>query len=134
MPVRLPFTVEETWAVKFTDCPAAAGFELEARVVTVAAGPTVCANPAEVLVRKWESPLYFAVIECEPAISAVAWVVKLATSPDRLALPNEVLPSKKVTLPVGAPPYAGVTVAAKVTTWPYEEGLVLELTVVDVPA
>ena len=134
MPVWLPFTGDETYAVKFTDCPAAAGFELEARVVTVAAEPTVCANVAEVLVRKWESPLYFAVIECEPSISAVVCVLKVATPPDRLPLPSEVLPSKKVTLPVGAPPYAGLTVAVRVTTWPYEEGLVLELTVVDVSA
>lgn len=130
----MPFTGDETCAVKFTDCPIGDGFAFEVSVVSVAAGPTVCANAAEVLVRKWESPLYFAVSECEPSISGVVCVLKVATPPDRLPLPSEVLPSKKVTLPVGAPPYAGVTVAVKVTTWPYEEGLVLELTVVDVPA
>lgn len=116
MPVRLPLTADETCAVKFTDCPIGEGSELEASIVTVAAAPTVCANAAEVLVRNWESPLYFAVIECGPSISAVACVLKVATPPDRLPLPSEVLPSKKVTLPVGAPPYAGVTVAVKVTT------------------
>lgn len=116
MPVRLPLTADETCAVKFTDCPIGEGSELEASMVTVAAAPTVCANAAEVLLRKCESPLYFAVIECEPAISAVDWVLKVATPPDRLALPSEVLPSKKVTLPVGVPLYAGATVAVKVTT------------------
>ncbi len=114
--MRLPLTADETCAVKLTDFPIGDGFALEASVVTVAAGPTVCTKAGEMLVRKWESPLYFAVIECEPATSAVAWVLKAATPPDRLALPSEVLPSKKVTLPVGAPLYAGVTVAMMATT------------------
>jgi hypothetical protein len=86
VPVKLPFTEDETFAVKVTDIPAAEGLALEARVVTVAAELTICAKLAELLARKLESPLYFAVIECEPAVRAVAEVAKVAAPPERLAL------------------------------------------------
>ena len=47
--------------------------------------------------------MYFAEIECEPAMRAVAEVEKVATPLERVALPSEVLPSKKETVPVGVP-------------------------------
>ena len=115
MPVRVPLTEDEECAVKVTDFPAAEGLALEVNVVTVAAGLTTCANPAELLARKLESPLYLALIECEPTVRAVAEIAYVATPPERLALPSEVLPSKKETVPVGVPLYAGVTVAVRVT-------------------
>jgi hypothetical protein len=95
--------------------PTAEGLALEASVVVVAAGLTVCARVDEVLARKLESPLYFAEIECEPGSSEVAAVERDATPPERVALPSEVLPTKNVTLPVGVPEYAGDTVAVNVT-------------------
>jgi hypothetical protein len=131
----LPLTAEATCAVKLTDCPLTDGFAFDASVVLVAAGATVCPNAAELLVTKLESPLYFEVTACEPAISAVALVENVATPPERLAFPNDVLPSKKLTLPVGVPLNAGVTAAVNVTACPYGDGLALEeTTAVDVAA
>ncbi len=118
MPDKVPPTEEETWAVKVTDLPTADGFALEVSVAEVAAGFTICARVEEVLARKLESPLYFAEMECEPARSEVDAVVRVATPPDSVALPSEVLPSKKVTVPVGVPPNAGATAAVNVTDWP----------------
>lgn len=103
VPVRVPLTEEETLAVKVTDLPAAEGLALEASVVTVAAGFTICARLAEAPARKLESPLYFAEIECEPERRKVAPVEREAMPPERVAMPSEVLPSKNVTLPVGVP-------------------------------
>jgi len=59
----VPTTEEETLAVKVTDLPTAEGLALEASVVEVAAGLTVCARVDEVPARKLESPLYFAEME-----------------------------------------------------------------------
>ena len=59
-------------------------------------------------------PLYWARMYCLPAASAV--VVKLAwPAPFTGAVPNSVFPSKKVTVPIGEPEKAGLTVAVKVT-------------------
>ena len=52
-------------------------------------------------------------------------VVNLATPPLRVALPIDLLPFLKVTVPVGVGP-AEVTVAVKVTVWPYFDGFKLE--------
>ena len=61
----------------------------------------------------------------------VAWPEAFKT-----AVPSDVPPSKKSTLPVGVPAPGGVTdtVAVKVTDCPYTDGLVSELTVVVVLA
>jgi len=59
----VPPTEEDTLAVKVMDLPAADGLALEASVVEVAAGFTICARVEEVLARKLESPLYFAEME-----------------------------------------------------------------------
>jgi hypothetical protein len=48
--------------------------------------------------------------------------VKLAVPPDTGLVPSTVVPIRKETLPVGVPPWAGVTVATKVTEDPYVAG------------
>ena len=63
-------------------------------------------------------------------------VVKVATPPARVPVPNEVVPSKKETVPVGvpAPGVVAVTVAVKVTDWPMTDGLVSDVRAVVVAA
>src|SRR5258707_872646 len=68
------------------------------------------------------SPLYTAVMQCVPLASAA--VVKVACIPARVplsdAVPSTVLPSRKVTVPVGvaAPAATPTTVAVKLRAWP----------------
>ena len=59
-------------------------------------------------------------------------VVSVACPALRLFVPSAVVPSLKVTVPVGVPEPGGVavTVAVKVTDWLTTEGLADELTVV----
>ena len=52
----------------------------------------------------------------------------------RVAEPSEVEPALKMTLPVGQPPNAPVTVLVRVTFWPTKEGLGEEIIVFVVPA
>jgi hypothetical protein len=61
-------------------------------------------------------------------------VLKVATpEPLRVPVPSVVVPSMKVTVPVGVPvPVVGVTVAVNVTDWPNTLGFVLEVSVVEV--
>src|SRR6516165_7260864 len=64
-------------------------------------------------------------------MAAIAWlparskeVVKLTAPPESVPVPRFVLPSKKVTVPVGAPrPGVALTIADKVTDWPNTDGL-----------
>jgi hypothetical protein len=56
-------------------------------------------------------------------------VVKVAWPPDNVPVPMADPPSRKVTVPVGAPPVVD-TVAVNVTGWPTVEGLCEEVTVV----
>lgn len=83
-------------------------------VVTVgisAGALMVIVSALDVLVAKFASPPYFAVIVCAPAERAV---VESVATPAALSVPvpNEVAPSRKVTVPVGfAVPLAGVTLA-----------------------
>jgi len=107
----------DTVAVNFTPAPKVDGLRLEVRVVVVPAGLTVWVSAVEVLPLKVASPLYTALIECAPparlAVEKVA--PPLASSADE---PRVVLPSLKLTLPVGVPvPDEGVTVAVNVTGW-----------------
>ena len=73
-------------------------------------------------------------IECEP--TANAEVVNVAVPPDTVPVPRVVVPSRKVTVPVGlpAPGATGATVAVKVTDCPNTDGLADEATVVVVVA
>src|SRR5262249_23701308 len=77
---------------------------------------------------------YAAVIECGPAASTV--VVNVATpDPFRVPVPSVVVPSLKVTVPVGVAVVPdGVTVAVNVTDCPNEEGFALDARAVVVAA
>jgi hypothetical protein len=66
-------------------------------------------------------------MECEPPLRAVADVVKVAIPLERTAEPICTVPSKNLTEPLGEPPDEGNTDAVKVTAWPYEDGLTLEV-------
>ena len=68
----------------------------------------------DVLPLKLLSPPYTAVRECVPAVRAA--VDNAATPlPLRFELPIWVVPSRKLTVPVGTPDVPGVTVAVSVT-------------------
>jgi hypothetical protein len=68
------------------------------------------------------SPLYVAVIECEP--TAREEVVSAATPPINVPWPIGVVPSRKLTLPVGAPAVME-TVAVKVVELVVRTGFTL---------
>src|SRR6266516_4415702 len=123
-----------TVAVNVTLDPATDGFEEEVTVVVVLALLTVWVSTALVLVLKFASPPYDAVIEGDP--TANVEVVNVAVPPDRVPVPSVVAPSRKVTVPLGlpAPGATGATVAVKVTLCPKTDGLADEATVVVVLA
>jgi hypothetical protein len=79
-----------------------------------------------------------AVIECVATESSDVLNVALVTPAfvDSVPVPKVVVPSLKVTVPVGFPlPGAtALTVAVKVTDWPKTDGLAEEVTVVVVSA
>jgi hypothetical protein len=60
------------------------------------------------------------VIGCDPADSAA--VEKLARPPLSGSLTRVVVPSSKVTVPVGVPELEEVTTAVKITDWPTADG------------
>lgn len=116
VPVGDPEAVEIV-AVKVTFCPTDEGLMEDANDIVVEAF-TTWVNAGEVLEALFASPLYVAVILCEPA--AKDEVFKVALFPERLTVPRLVTPSKNCTLPVGVDP---VTVAVKATLCPVAEGL-----------
>src|ERR1019366_4364330 len=70
----------------------------------------------DVLTLKLPSPLYAAVMLWVPAVSVE--VENVATPlPFRAEVPSCVVPSRKLTVPVGAPAVPGVVVAVNVTVW-----------------
>jgi hypothetical protein len=94
-------------------------------------GPTSCVMPVDVLVRKFPSPLYTAVIVWLPFASTL--VASVATPlPFTLVVPSEVLPALNVTVPVAAPaPGAtALVVAVNVTLWPGSVGVAEVVTTV----
>ena len=93
---------------------------------------TVCAKAAEVLVPKVESPEYFAVIECEPALRAD--VVNVALPALKVPLPIALAPSRNETVPDGVPGEVLLTVAVNVTDCPVVDGFAEDVTVVVVLA
>jgi len=115
-----------TVAVNVTDWPTSDGFTEEASAV-VLAPRTAWEIALEVLVAKFASPAYFAVIECVPAVSVD--VANVATPELRVPDPRVVAPSRNVTVPVGVPPVT-VTVAVNVTDWPVVDGLTDEASTV----
>ena len=75
---------------------------------------THCVSAALVAAAKFVPPLYTAVIECVP--TARDEVVSVATPPESVPRPRGVVPSRKLTVPVGTP--AGEdTVAVSVTAF-----------------
>lgn len=112
-----PPDVEAIVAVKVTDWPTPAGFTEERSEVESAARVITSLSIAEVTEWKLESPLYCAVMLCVATASVL--VLRVATPPLKLAEPREVLPSRKVTEPVGTvvTPRTPATVAVRVTDW-----------------
>src|SRR4051812_38387521 len=86
----------------------------------------------DVLVLKFVSPLYTALIECEPTLKLL--VVNDALPLVSVCVPSEVVPSKNCTLPPMVPAVALETVAVTVTAAPYAAGLTLDANVVLVVA
>jgi len=118
--VPLPGATALTVAVNVTDWPTVEGLAEEATVVEVLAWFTTWVTVFEVLVPKFESPPYTALMECEATESAE--VANVATpDPFSVPVPSVVTPSLNVTAPVGVPPVP-VTVAVNVTDCPNTEG------------
>lgn len=95
---------------------------------------TVCeSEPAEAL--KFESPLYTAVMMCDPAASELVLHVALPLA-GNAGEHRVVGPSAKVTVPVGVPDPGAVTdtVAVNVTACPTVEGFTELVTLVLVAA
>jgi hypothetical protein len=71
------------------------------------------------------------VIECA-ATESVVVLIPATPDPFSIPVPSVVLPSLKVTVPVGVPDPGdtGLTVAVSVTDWPKTEGFTEEVTVV----
>ena len=85
----------------------------------------------EMLALKLESPLYLAVIECEPAASdAVETLARPEASSVSVAI--TVAPSTKAIIPLGVPSPGGllVTAAVNVTGWPRQDASAEVLSVV----
>src|SRR5262249_46941770 len=102
-------------AVKVTAWPGVAGLTDGARATAVAARLTVTTAAAEVLSAKLPVPAKEAVSGWLPTPSAMvksSWPAALIG-----AVPSTVVPSRKVTVPVGTPT-AEVTMAVNVTGWP----------------
>ena len=117
--------VAVTVAVKVTDCPGVDGFTEEPNVVVVGLPFTVSVRAAEELPWHTLSPLYDAVIECDPAPSEL--VESDATPFVRTTLASTAEPSRNWTLPVGVPP-APDTVAVNVIACPVVDGFTEEPT------
>jgi hypothetical protein len=121
-------------AVKVTEAPNVEGLELETSVTAVGALLTVTVAAALEDPIKFPLPPYTAVMLCEPPARAE---VAKATAPllETEALPSCVVPSKKVTVPVGVPAAGSVTaiVALIATFWPkmLVAGTMLIVVVVD---
>lgn len=132
VPVGVPPVAGATVTTKLIHWLNTLGFGLAVKVVVVAAGLMVCDKTLEVLAVVLASPLYAAVMECEPAprVETESWPELFV----RLTVPRSVVPSENETLPPAVPPKAGCTEAVKVTTCPTGAGLALEETVVVVVA
>src|SRR5262249_4814662 len=117
VPVGVPPPGEatNTAAVKVTVWPVAAGLTDDPSPTPVDARLTVSATAAEVLLVKPLVPAKEAVSVWLPTPSdtvSLAWPLALTDT-----MPSTVLPSRKVTVPVGTPPWE-VTVAVSVSACP----------------
>lgn len=132
VPVGAPPADIVTATVNVTDCPPTAGFSEEASVVVVVRGVITNGFAAELLKAKFESPEYWAIIECEPTASEE--MLSVACPAPNVLVPSKIPLSRKLTLPVGVPVGVVETVAVIVTTWPNMPGFGDGLTVVTVAA
>jgi hypothetical protein len=134
VPVGVPLTWGVTVAVNATVCPKTDGFSELATVVVVVALLIDCVIGGEVLELKFVSPSYRPVMVWLPAGSVAGEKVAVPV-PDRLAVPNVVVPpSRNVTVPEGVPPNCGLTVAVNVTVCPKGVGFIEVDTTADVAA
>lgn len=117
----LPVTV----AVRSVAAPKALGFALEVNTVPETTALTVCVKVADVLGALLTSPLYKAVKLWLPAERLER--VRLAAPLDTVAVPMVLVPSLKVTVPVGVGP---AMVAVNVIEAPKVLGFVLDANVV----
>ena len=88
---------------------------------------THCVSAELVAAAKFVPPLYTALIECVPTASDE--VVSVATPPESVPGPRGVLPSRKLTGPVGMPADED-TVAVSVTAFCANTGLALLATAI----
>lgn len=135
VPVGVPVAGASTLTVpvKVTDCPHTDGFTVAETAALMEPLLRVWVKTGEVLPVKKPSPLYTAVIECEPTTRLD--VLNVA-NPEALKVlvPRVVAPSLKATVPVGVPVPGGttMTVAVKVSDCPISEGFADDTTAVDV--
>jgi hypothetical protein len=130
--VPVPGAVAAIVALNVTDLPTVDGLSEEVSFAVVFALLTVCANAAEALDPYDVLPEYTAVMDWLPAASTD--VDNMALPPLTVPDPSTVAPSLKDTVPVIVPAVVELTVAVKVTVWPYTVGLTDAVTAVEVPA
>ena len=93
----------------------------------------VCVRTDDVLLPKFASPEYVAVIECAPTERLDVLKVACSTNPFSRAGPSSVAPSKKDTVPVAVSGSLSLTVAVNVTDAPTADGFADDITDVLVP-
>src|SRR5438045_3380855 len=98
MPVGAPLADGWMATLNVTDCPNIAGFRLDATVAVAVAPLMICVTGTDVLAEKLPSPLYFAVMECDPADRLAS--ESCAELLETVAAPKDVAPSRNVTVPV----------------------------------
>jgi hypothetical protein len=104
--------------------------EVELVLVLEPALVMICDSTVEALPAKALSPSYIAVMEWgEPADESEEAAKAALPEVFNVAVPRLLLPSKRVTVPVGTPPLP-LTVAVKVTRLPAAAGFCEEATVV----
>ena len=132
--VPAPGLTGATVAVNVTLCPTRGETGKTVTAAVVDALATVTVSAVEVLVAKFGSPEYFAVIELVPIGKLV--VANDAVPRESGSVPSTVAPFKNSTVPVGvpAPGLTGVTLAVSVTLWPKAGEVVDGLSVVVVVA
>jgi hypothetical protein len=117
VPVGMPEVLDVIVAVNVTGEPLDAVAAELTNAAVAAAKVMVSVTAAEVLGAKLALPLYFALIEWVPPVSVD--IVKVATPPlFNVLVPSAVVPSRKLTVPVGMPLLPDLTVAVHVTGVP----------------
>jgi hypothetical protein len=116
VPVRsaVPGAFATVVAVKVTAWLCPEGLREDTSVVAVPSLFTVWLNGVEPLLLKLESPLYVAVMVCDPTF-IVETVSVARPFPSRAPFPRVAPASWKVTVPVGIPPELAVTTDVNVT-------------------